>query len=252
MSRDYSVYKHTTPSGKVYIGITRKAVKDRWLNGRGYDGQVFGIAVKKYGWENIKHEVVASGLTEQEASAKERWLISFYDATNPMHGYNKTTGGEKHFTLTPDVIEKTSGANNARARAILQYDLKGNYVARYETLTEAAIAYNTQPAHISGCANGDRISTQKHIWLFEDDPELEEKLRDKVWQKAHGGGMWSKGNHQAKKIAQYTKDGKYVTTYGSIADAARAVGVHYSTISGCVNTKKVRCKSAGGYIWKFA
>lgn len=31
----YSVYKHTAPNGKVYIGITGKDPEKRWLNGGG-------------------------------------------------------------------------------------------------------------------------------------------------------------------------------------------------------------------------
>lgn len=29
----YTVYKHTTPSGKVYIGITGQKPERRWQNG---------------------------------------------------------------------------------------------------------------------------------------------------------------------------------------------------------------------------
>lgn len=32
----YIVYKHTTPCGKVYIGITSKTPSQRWQNGKGY------------------------------------------------------------------------------------------------------------------------------------------------------------------------------------------------------------------------
>lgn len=32
----YCVYKHTTPNGKVYIGITSKNPLKRWNNGIGY------------------------------------------------------------------------------------------------------------------------------------------------------------------------------------------------------------------------
>lgn len=32
----YKLYRHTSPSGKVYIGITKTSVYARWMNGRGY------------------------------------------------------------------------------------------------------------------------------------------------------------------------------------------------------------------------
>ena len=37
--REYSVYKHTFPNGKVYIGITKQNPLKRWRNGTGYKGQ---------------------------------------------------------------------------------------------------------------------------------------------------------------------------------------------------------------------
>ena len=44
----FTVYKHTTPSGKVYIGITSVDVKDRWMSGHGYrHNSYFENAIKK-------------------------------------------------------------------------------------------------------------------------------------------------------------------------------------------------------------
>ena len=56
----YIVYKHTTPNNKIYIGITKHDPKYRWLNnGRGYKEQsTFFNAILKYGWINIKHEIL--------------------------------------------------------------------------------------------------------------------------------------------------------------------------------------------------
>ncbi|KAB8292074.1 group I intron endonuclease, partial [Bifidobacterium apri] len=91
----YVVYKHTTPSGKVYIGITGKKPEYRWKNGNGYkDNAHFDNAIKKYGWENTKHEIVANGLTKEQACDLEIELIAKYHATDPRKGYNISAGGE--------------------------------------------------------------------------------------------------------------------------------------------------------------
>lgn len=38
----YSVYKHTCPNNKVYIGITSRKPEKRWKNGYGYiDTEIF-------------------------------------------------------------------------------------------------------------------------------------------------------------------------------------------------------------------
>ncbi len=89
----YTLYKHTTPSGKIYIGITRSNTRRRWRGGKGYDTQLFGRAVRKYGWENIKHEVLLTGLTREKAEWWEKRLIKKYRSNNPKYGYNQTLGG---------------------------------------------------------------------------------------------------------------------------------------------------------------
>lgn len=89
----FCVYKHTSPSGKSYIGITSRKPSQRWLNGGGYIGQPkFYNAIEKYGWENFSHEVLFSGLSEEEACNKEIELIKKYDSIE--NGYNCSTGGQ--------------------------------------------------------------------------------------------------------------------------------------------------------------
>lgn len=91
---NYTVYKHISPSNKVYIGITSQKPEQRWKNGHGYKGQVFYNAISKYGWDNIEHIIVAKGLSENEAKWLEIELIRIYDSTNRDKGYNITMGGE--------------------------------------------------------------------------------------------------------------------------------------------------------------
>ena len=51
-------------------------------------------AIKKYGWENFTHEIIASGLSREDACAIERMLIKELNTTNPEYGYNRGFGGE--------------------------------------------------------------------------------------------------------------------------------------------------------------
>ena len=80
----YTVYKHITPNGKIYIGITKRNPLKRWQNGRGYStNKHFSRAIKKYGWNNIIHKILFSGLSEEEAKIKEIKLIAYYKSNNP-------------------------------------------------------------------------------------------------------------------------------------------------------------------------
>ena len=92
--KKYYVYVHTCPNGKRYVGITTASKPERrWLKGKGYDHQLFGKAVRKYGWSSITHEVFEVE-SEEEMYRKEIELISFYHSNDPEYGYNCSTGGE--------------------------------------------------------------------------------------------------------------------------------------------------------------
>ena len=90
---NYIVYKHTSPSGKFYIGITGQDTERRWRRGgSGYKPRKdyscrFYNAILKYGWDNFKHEILYDNLTKEEAEKIERELIDKYDLTNPEYGY---------------------------------------------------------------------------------------------------------------------------------------------------------------------
>lgn len=95
VEKNYNLYVHISPSKKIYIGITKQKAENRWSNGYGYNRHpYFYNAIKKYGWDNIKHVVLFTDLTKNEAQEKEKKLIALHDATNPKYGYNMSTGGE--------------------------------------------------------------------------------------------------------------------------------------------------------------
>lgn len=92
--KEMTVYKHTSPDGKVYIGITKSDPDKRFNNGNGYkENELFFHDIKKYGWESFTHELLAVGLTVEEACHMEIELIREYDSTNPEKGYNMQDGG---------------------------------------------------------------------------------------------------------------------------------------------------------------
>lgn len=117
---NYSVYKHTSPEGKSYVGCTSRRPERRWDNGNGYKyrHKEFYHDIKKFGWENFEHEIVASGLSEHEGFMLERELIGKYNTTDPKYGYNKAVGGKGPVGCVHDAefrrkrSEATSGCNN--------------------------------------------------------------------------------------------------------------------------------------------
>lgn len=89
---NYTVYKHTFPNGKVYIGITCQKVYKRWGN-KYANAPFMKNAIQKYGWENVKHEILFENLTQEEAEQKEIELIAQYKSNQREFGYNIANGG---------------------------------------------------------------------------------------------------------------------------------------------------------------
>lgn len=102
MKNNYTVYRHTSPSGKSYIGITQQQPEQRWQGGLGYrHNEYFFRAILKYGWENFTHEILCSGLNREAACWLESALIEAGGCNDKRYGYNITSGGE-NFTHSPE------------------------------------------------------------------------------------------------------------------------------------------------------
>ena len=119
---DYYIYKHTFPNGKIYIGITQQQPEKRWQRGIGYlnknkEGkyhqQYMARAVIKYDWDDIKHEILFSGLIKEEAEIKEQELIAFYKSDNREFGYNLEKGGRVH-RVSNETKEKMSKSRKGK------------------------------------------------------------------------------------------------------------------------------------------
>lgn len=113
----YKVYIHHFPNNKVYIGITKLNISDRWREGKGYKTQILMYrAIQKYGWDNIKHEVVFDNLTQEEAEQKEKELIQKYKSNDSEYGYNIESGGNSKGKMSEAEKKKRSerfrGKNN--------------------------------------------------------------------------------------------------------------------------------------------
>jgi group I intron endonuclease len=91
--RLYCIYKHTSPSGKSYIGQTndydRRCREHQTRN----SCPVFKKAINKYWWDNFTHEILEENLTLYESNIRESyWILK--DNTLSPNGYNLQSGGK--------------------------------------------------------------------------------------------------------------------------------------------------------------
>lgn len=112
---NYCVYMHTNKiNGKKYVGITCRKPEVRWNGGNGYyRNKHFYSAIKKYGWDNFEHEIIADCLTSEIACKMEKDLIAKYKSNQSEFGYNICDGGQTNI-LPKESLEKISKANKGR------------------------------------------------------------------------------------------------------------------------------------------
>lgn len=124
----YKVYKHTFPNNKVYIGITKQKPIKRWKNGTGYkNNEYITNAIKKYGWQNIKHEILFSNLEKEEAEKKEIELISFFSSADRKYGYNIQLGGNANKGITEETRKKMRLSHIGKTTKPMPKRLKENH-----------------------------------------------------------------------------------------------------------------------------
>lgn len=187
---NFTVYKHTSPSGKCYIGITCQDPEYRWGN-NGYkylsvmsNGKLkhpyFANAILKYGWDNIAHEILHTNVTKEEACLLESRYISEYKKQGLS--YNVTDGGEGRWgcKLSEEVINKLKTSHRGKkqsaetiakrvakntgkkrtdeqkaktSKPVCQYDLECNLIAIYFGAREASRCTGVNNTHITDCCN---------------------------------------------------------------------------------------------------
>ena len=216
----YSVYKHTCPNGKVYIGITSLKPHQRWgRNGLLYKNQVFYSAIQKYGWTNITHEILLENLTKEEAEQAEIRLIKLYDSRNPKRGYNVEDGGYTH-VHSEAVRKKMSKTRKGRSPS----------EQHRRALSKALTGKQMSPSHIEHLR-------ESHIGYV-----MPEEQKKKISDSCKGKGT--------KAVDQLTMDGEYIRTFESIKEAMCAVnGKSSGNITQCCKGKK---NHVYGFKWRYS
>lgn len=244
MCKTYMVYRHISPNGKMYIGITSLSPNLRWRNGQGYSQQYFAKAIKKYGWENFQHEILLSDLTQQQAECAERIFIGYWDLTNPNKGYNIDNGGNSigsHSEITRSKISNAkSGANHHFYGKHLSQEHK-NKIAITNSLRQMG--------------ENNSFYGKKHT--NESKQKIKENHYDKSGANHHFYGKHLSIQHKRKLqdnshkkmvVALDKESNKVMFVCKSIRDAERWSGVAHESISACC---KGKLKTSGGYKWKY-
>jgi len=127
MDKTYYIYKITSPSNKVYIGRTddmgERMATHKYLASRGENRPLYN-AIRKYGWDNMKIEVIDQTFTLEDIITLEYKHI--VENNSVKEGYNATLetkmGGDnitilrntdKYANFVKKLSERSKGENNS-------------------------------------------------------------------------------------------------------------------------------------------
>lgn len=217
MIKIYSVYVHTTPNGKKYIGYTGNNVKRRWGNGKHYkQHKHFYNAIQKYGWENITHEIVFQTDNKQYALEKEMEYIKLYKSNNRKFGYNNSIGGEsgfnggKHSYRTIQRLKNNSKiadlTRERMSKPVAQYDLTGNFIMFYKSISEASLLSGITRGTIErGCKN-KLTKPNKYFWEYCDINNVKDKIDVKKKTKPRKDNRFFTFNGKTQTAKEWAKE----------------------------------------------
>lgn len=257
---------HICPNGKKYVGITGQKPERRWQNGAGYfyeSNSHFENAIKKYGWDSIKHEILLKNLTKEDAEKAEIYFIKKYKTTDRKFGYNIDSGGTgcgKHteeYKKRMSEMQKNIWKNSPERKEKMSKFMSGKKLSEE---TKEKIRKSNTGKKQSFETIKKRVEKTKGV----KKPKTSYALK-KAWEEGRMRGLTGRKRTErqreaAKKqaatliemckkpVLAYDKKGNFIGEFESGAFAGRALNISNSKISEVCKGKR---KSCYGYIFKY-
>lgn len=171
--------------------------------------EYFSEEILHYGWDNFKHEIVANGLSFEDACRMEIGLIKSLKTNCREFGYNEEKGGLGENRVSDSMRERSKerqlkrfedpnerirqsqrikeyfsrpGSRERQSAIISQYYVEHpesrkpvrQYALDGEFVREFGSAWETgrhgfDPSHVKACCKGHRRTAGGYIWRYSDE-----------------------------------------------------------------------------------
>lgn len=243
----YEIYLVTNlVNNKKYIGQTKKGrLKRRWFEHSKVDlndNRVFHNAIKKYGIENFKIEIIETNISEELIDEREKYYIEYFNTFYLNNqGYNMTLGGQgvHGYTFSEETKQLISESNIKAWQEIKKDHKKYTQLClnRSKALKGRKMP-DTQKIKLSKIAS-QRIGEKNPFFGKHFSEESKEKLR----------------NALAKNFSPINafdlKTGELWKTFRFATDAVAELNLQPAANSRILLVCKEQKGHAYGYIWRY-
>lgn len=192
--------------------------------------------------------IILQECEDNESDVVERQYIKEYREK----GYdltNNTDGGDGNYKFTPDVIEKLSRQRVGKKqsaetiakrvqhlhKSVLQYDLEGNFIKKWDSIKSAAEAFNISYQNITAAISGKYRMAANYQWSLDS-----ENFVTKI------DSVRKVERPTKRRAVLYYDNFGNVTQFSSIGEASEILKTSYSFISKSL-TKNKKSKKYGRF-----
>lgn len=208
------------------------------------DGQIINVKTKRYLFGSLRNGYIRVSLNNHFYSL-HKIIWEAFNGEIPKNGIIDHIDGNRQnnklsnlrlVTQSQNILNSHLNGGHDGDVSVKQYDLQGNYITSYPSMKMAAEAVGLTRDAVRQAAN--RYGTcANYFWIREDvDITIEEVMKI------------TKANKPKKTycgVTQYSLDGKKISYFNSLKEAARSVGCADSTIKRAADNYR----SGKGYIW---
>ena len=249
---EYFIYMTTNLiNGHKYIGKHHGELNDSYLG----SGLLLKQAVKKYGKENFKREILYISKNEEENSQKEKEFINVYNAVEDKNFYNIHEGGnggntiagwslEQKAAYSKKLSEQRKGDKNPRYGVHLTEETKNKIRQNRDTSYMQTTEYKKNMSKaVSGKKNGmyGKHHTEESKRLMSE--------HSKGLNSGEKNGMYGKSKDNAingKKIYMYDENNNLIRVFN-----AKTAALDFLGLKGHVGLNKAIKEHTiyKGYFW---
>jgi group I intron endonuclease len=188
-------------------------------------GSVLKKAIKKYGKENFKKEILEYCNSKEELCQREEYWLNFHNAeTDPLY-YNKTNKAFGNSGQTKEGKDKISKSRKGwtpsdKTKKLMSKNRKGHEM------------YNDE-------------------WRLKIKEALTGIKRSDETKQKQSKALKNKPSKSKKPVLQYDKQGMFLKEHSSATEAAKSLNKKTGAAITEVCNGKGNRKSIFGYIWKY-